>query len=338
MSQSDPIPPTQSRGERPSSRALRASLILPIAISVIVWLVGLVVYLLAPGSRVFNTVIALLIGAGLLVYLTLSLRTAPRRLQIQGLLMAAPALLGITLGLVNGRSRPVVIGVGVTFLLLAAQRALNVPFSYRAAWRHFQQQQYESALTLINKSIAARPDFAESYQLRALIRLVFQQPAAALRDIQQAIQLQPRTHPFYNTLGQIHLSQGDYPAAQAAYEEALALNPDLSMYHYHLGLCALRQGQHRAAAAAFATAQRKGTPTLTTELLTHFYLGLCLEKINEPALAAEAYAKMAQFAEGVPDLTAQVEAQPETPLATALAADLPVLRARLTQVEENAKQ
>ncbi|MEZ4518896.1 MAG: hypothetical protein R3C44_19440 [Chloroflexota bacterium] len=51
---------------------------------------------------------------------------------------------------------------------------LTTPISYRMARRRFFAGDMSMALDLVDKSIAARPDFWESYQLRALI---FQQYA-----------------------------------------------------------------------------------------------------------------------------------------------------------------
>ncbi|MFQ5420960.1 MAG: tetratricopeptide repeat protein, partial [Anaerolineae bacterium] len=243
-----------SKNKKPSRRELRLSLLLPVVIIIVVWLIGLGVYTVTPGEVLFNQVIAILIGSSLIVTLIFYIRQAAPRLRVWALSMAVPALVGITVGVVNGRSTPILIGCGITILLLIAQRALSIPFSYRAAAQAFNRGEMNRALTLINKSIIARPDFAESYQLRALILINNLQANAAEQDAQKAISLQPQADQFYNTLGQIYLSTGRYADMRETYQNAVAINPDRAMHYYHLGLSHYRLGAYRDAAAAFSMA------------------------------------------------------------------------------------
>lgn len=323
-----PRTPSKTRSVKPSGRDLRASLILPIAITVLIWLVGLAVFVLVPAAQ-FNNVIAVLIGASLLVYLAYSTRTAGWRLRFIALLLAVPALIGITLSTVNGRLRPLLIGGAITFVLLVVQRMLNVPLSYRAASRAFERRNDEEALQLLHKSIRARPDFAESYQLRALIHLLYERFRQAEMDAKQAIALQPKVHLYYNTLGQVYLLQGEYESALDAYTDALTAYDGVTMYTYHLGFCHYRLGNYRDAADAFSTAARKGLPTAAYELMVHYLLGRTLEELDQPQMAQDAFGKMAKFADAAAQLAAQLEEQPETPYTKQLRRDLADLQSRL---------
>lgn len=323
-----PKTPSQTRSVKPSRRDLRASLVLPVGITVLIWLAGLLVFTLAPAAQ-FNNVIAALIGGSLLVYLFFYTRTAGWRLRVVALLLATPALIGITVGTVNGRLQPTLIGVGVTFVLLVIQRALNVPLSYRAASRAFERGDDVEALRLLHKSIEARPDFAESYQLRALIRLLQLDFPRAEKDARQAIAMQPKSHVYRNTLGQIYLAQGEYARARDVYADAIAVYDGITMYLYQLGFCHYRLGDYRQAADALATATRKGLPAETYELLAHYYLGRSLEALQQKQMAQEAFAKMTKFTEAVDRLAAQFAQQPETPYTQQLRRDLDDLRGRL---------
>ena len=113
---------TNSPPPKPSRKELRISLLLPVLITIVVWLIGLLVYVFVPGEVQFNNVIAVLIGSGLLIYLIFYMRGVSTRLRLQALLLAVPALIGLTLGTVNGRSTPIIIGFGITIILLIAQR------------------------------------------------------------------------------------------------------------------------------------------------------------------------------------------------------------------------
>lgn len=297
---------TQS-SSKPSRKELRFSLLLPVVITIIVWLIGLAVFALTPGETQFNNVIAILIGAGLITYLVFYMRKASIRLRVLALLMAVPALIGITLGTVNGRSTPILIGFGITFLLLIAQRALTIPLSYRAAAQAFDRGELDQALALINKSIVSRPDFADSYQLRAMIRMVNQQYQTAEQDIRQAITLQPKSDQFYNTLGQIFWVNGRFTDMRDIYQQAITVNPDRAMHHYHLGLSHFRLAAYREAAEAFSMATRKTIPLMAYDLLTHYYLWRSSLEIGEPELAQTAHDTMQNFADGLDDLKTQLD-------------------------------
>ncbi|KAA3656439.1 MAG: tetratricopeptide repeat protein [Chloroflexi bacterium] len=292
--------------KKPSRKELRVSLLLPVIITVVVWIIGLAIYALAPGEVQFNTVIAILIGGGLVSYLIFYMRDGSVRLRMVALTMAIPALIGMTLGMVNGRFAPIIIGFASTFLLLITQRALSTPFSYRAAAQAFDRDDTDRALMLINKSISARPDFAESYQLRAMIRMVNQQFESAEQDASKAIELQPKSDQFHNTLGQIFWVNGRYPEMRDTYQQAISINPDRAMHHYHLGLSHYRLGDFRDAAESFSVATRKTVPTMAYDLLTHFYLWRSLLEIGETDMAQTTHDTMQNFADGLEQLKDQL--------------------------------
>ena len=315
-----------TNSSQPSRKELRFSLLLPVVITVVVWLIGLAVYALTPGEVQFNNVIAILIGAGLIGYLVFYMRNVSARLRAVALLMAVPALIGITLGTVNGRSTPIIVGFGITFLLLLVQRAFNIPLSYRAAAQAYENGEFTQALELINKSIKARPDFAESYQLRAMIRFVNQQFDAAEKDAQKAIDLSPKVDQFYNTLGQIYLVNGRFSEMRDTYQQAIEVNPDRAMNHYHLGLSNYRLGNFREAAEALSMATRKTIPDITYDLLTHFYLWQSSIEIGENDLAQEAYDTMLKFKDGFDNLEAQMETESSTEHGKLMKQELAVIK------------
>lgn len=292
---------------------MRASLLLPIGIIVAIWLVGLVVAAVVPTAVHFTTTLTLAIALSLIVFLLYWTRGQNGRLRLLALLFALPALIGLTSGLTRGSLRHILIGGSLTFLLLITQRFLSTPLSFRAAHATFQRGDLDNALRLINKSIAARPTFWESHQLRALIRLAQLDFRRAEADAREAVALAPAAHQPLNTLGQIHLAQEQYPAAQQAYEQALALEPDSAIYHFYLGLCHFRQHHHRPAAEHLAAATQGTLPTIHYDLQAHYYLGRSLDKLGDKKTAQEAYAALPNFKDGLATLEAQLTHQPTHP-------------------------
>jgi tetratricopeptide (TPR) repeat protein len=313
---------------------LRASIIWPVVIAVGIWLAGLIIWIVAPGR--FDALVSGLIAVGLVVYLfwfQRSLKATPAE-RVVMILLAVPAILGLTFGMIEGQALYAITGVSLSLLLLAAQRALTVPLSYRMARRNFGRGNLETALDLADKAIFARPGFWESYQLRALIYLSGMQFSAAERDALKALELRPDAHPALNTLGQIYLVNKDYTRAVDVYGRAVALSPKHALYYYHYGLALYRLGQARDAAEPLAAATRLGLPDVAYELQAYYYLGRALEQNGEIEKAEEVFADMVKFKDGVEILKAGLKGQPDFPELPTLRADLRDLEKRLAEAHQ----
>ena len=328
-----PEPPSGQRpGQRPSRSELRNSVVWPVAISVVIWLAGLIIWIIAPGR--FDVLVSGIIAIGLIVYLVwyqrrLNLTPSER---LFSLLFAVPAILGITLGMLRGEAVYAITGVSGSLLLLAIQRALLVPFSYRMARRSFTRGNSEMALDLVDKAIATRPGFWESYQLRSLIYLSAMQFGQAERDALKALELRPDAHPVHNTLGQLYLAGSQYERAAEAYSKAIDLSPKYALYHYHQGVALYRLGEAREAAEALAASTRLGLPDVNYELQAYYYLGRALEQNGEIEKAEEIFADMVKFKDGLEIIKADLKQQPDFPELSALRADVRDIEKRLTAV------
>ncbi|MCB8968999.1 MAG: tetratricopeptide repeat protein [Ardenticatenaceae bacterium] len=322
-----------SSKRRPTPKELRLSIFLPIAITLAIWVVGAVILVIVPQQLYLG--LGLLIGISLVIYLIVWTRRARTSLRIVAILFALPALVGLSWGTITGSFTYTFTGLLITFVLLLLQRVLNTPLSYRAAYRSFSRGDYEMALDLISKSITARPDFWQSYQLRALIYLMKMNFIHAERDAQKAADLNPGAHPVYNTLGQIYLAQNRFEAAEEMYAVALTYAPDYALYNYHLGLSQYRQGKYEAAAAALAAATQGTLPQDEYDLQACYYLGRSLER-QQQAAAGEAFAEMAHFSAALPMLRRQISHLPEYPHKAMLQADVEEIEQRL--VADNSRE
>lgn len=319
--------------EHPSRKELRSSVIWPVVISVGIWIVALVVWLFVPGQ--FDVLVSAIIGVGLLVYLIYYQRSQrlTRREQLVSLILAIPAIAGITAGLIAGQAVYAITGVSMTLLLLGARRLISTPISYRMARRSFFAGDLSTALDLADKSIKARPDFWETYQLRALIFLSNMQFSAAERDANQALKLRPDAHPALNTLGQVYLATNEFAKAEKIYTRAIQLSPKSALYQYYLGLSLYRQGRYRDATVAFATATQFGLPYVTYELQAYYYLARCLEENGETEKAEEVNIDMLAFKEGLPQLQEELANQPDFPHLNLLRQDVKEIEVRLASGE-----
>ncbi|MFO7682885.1 MAG: tetratricopeptide repeat protein [Chloroflexota bacterium] len=307
---------------------MRASLLLPVGITIVVWLAGIGAFLLLPEQ--FYSIVTVLVGLGLLIFLIIWTRNADKRTRRWAIILAVPALIGIAVGMVYGSATYTMLGVGVTIGLLVVQRIIDTPISFRFARRQFSAGDMDAALDLVSRSIQACPDFWQSYQLRALIYLTLLDFPRAERDARDAIQHNPKAHPAYNTLGQIYLAQNRFAEAEEIYDRALDLDPNLALYYYHLGLAQYRQEKFDAAADALASATQATLPLPEYDLQAYYYLARSLEATGDTDLAQQAYAQMAKFADGLYPLQRQLTDQPDYP-------HLPLMQADAADIEQKLK-
>jgi len=306
-----------------NQKELRASTLLPVIIPVGLVLLAGVVWLIVPDD--FYTGLAIGISLSLLLFLLYWTRRQPVRQRVIALALAIPALVGLGLGMSNGRLSPILLGLGLTGFLLVMHRVLSVPISYRFAARRYQAGDLAGALALVEKTIEARPEFWEAYQLKALIFLAQGDFPRAERAAKEAVNVNPQSDAAANTLGQIYLAQIQFEAAKEIYTQIVGQNPDHALHWYHLGLCQYRLGEWADAVDSLVGATTRSPRILEYELWTHYYLWRCLQALNQEGQAAEVHAKMQKFAAGLPLLQAELTHQPETP-------HLPLLQADLTDL------
>ncbi|HFE66643.1 MAG TPA: tetratricopeptide repeat protein [Chloroflexi bacterium] len=320
MTQEPKTPPKPRSAHSVNKRELRASLYLPIVIILGIWVMGLLAYVATPGD--FNTAVGIAVSAALFLYLVYWTRNAPARTRMIAILLAVPALVGITMGMVYGRASYTIGGVSLTVLLLIIYRALSTPVSYRFAYRHFQNGNNEAALHLINRAIATRPNYWESYQLKALIYLSQMDFARAEESARDGLAVKPDAPSLHNTLGQIHLAQTNFAAARDQFLHAVEGDPDNAITWYFLGLSQYRLEDYRDSAESLTAAIKNTLRYVDFELLAHYYLWRNLQALEMDDEAAQIQEKLPEFADGLPILQAQLAEQADYPHAEMMRADL----------------
>ncbi len=104
-----------------------------------------------------------------------------------------------------------------------------------------QTGETDLALSLYDRAVLVKPDYAEAYHRRAILFLSDDNYAEALRDLNEALSLEPRHFGAWTGLGAILERFGSTSEALAAYREALKIHPNLAQ---------AKQGERRLAAAA----------------------------------------------------------------------------------------
>lgn len=328
MNEETPTTPKPISPHSLTKQEMRASFLLPIAIIIGVWLAAALIYFFFPASGVAALAVVVLSLLLILLYWT---RREPLRLRIWAIVLAIPALVGMGLGMVDGRLLPIFVGLGITVLLLALYRAISTPISYRFAYRSFRTGDYDQALQLVNKAITARPQHGESYQLKALIYLSQTDYRRAERAAREAIAHSPKQAQAHNILGQIHLTQAQFAAAQEAFAQAVLLDDRHALNWYYLGVCQYRQQAYAAAADSLLAAAQRTPRYVEFELLTFFYLWQTQLALQHAEKAAEIQAKLVEFAAGLTIWQENLPQQPDYPYKPLLAADVEQLAQLLSR-------
>jgi tetratricopeptide (TPR) repeat protein len=147
-----------------------------------------------------------------------------------------------------------------------------------------QRQHYPTAIELIGKAIALRPDFADfRTNMAAVFKAAGRLPEAET-ECRHAIRLAPSAKAYY-ALGTVSQLQGRLDEAIEAYRQALALKPDYAEAHSNLGTALHAVGRFDEAAreAEWSVAARPTNPHV------HYNLGLVLQDQGRPREAIAAY-------------------------------------------------
>ncbi len=112
------------------------------------------------------------------------------------------------------------------------------------------------ALEEIEQAIAAKPDFADAYNVRGLIHAALGDPGKAEESFRRALQLNPRDADAMHNWGWVLCQDGRYAEADAQFERALAQPRYLGVPRTLLaqGVCRMRAGQWDAAERALTRA------------------------------------------------------------------------------------
>jgi type IV pilus assembly protein PilF len=124
---------------------------------------------------------------------------------------------------------------------------------------YYQNGKYAIALDEIKQAIAADPDLADAYGVRALIYTAMNEIPLADENYQRALRLAPRNPDLANNYGSFLCGQGGKPAQAMTYFDTALKNPNYATPVSALvnaGNCSLKTKQYAAAERYFTDALR----------------------------------------------------------------------------------
>ena len=91
---------------------------------------------------------------------------------------------------------------------------------------YYQERKYDIALDEVKQAIAANPDYADAYGVRALIYTAMGENALADENYRHALRLAPRNPDLSNNYGLFLCDGGSKPAEAMTYFESALKNPN----------------------------------------------------------------------------------------------------------------
>ena len=112
------------------------------------------------------------------------------------------------------------------------------------------------ALTLLQRTTRAYPDYLGGWLALGKLSLQMKDPLAAESALRKAVKLEPTSVDAQVELGSALFARGNYGEAEACYREAIRIKPNLAEAHFNLGLALMNQQNNPAAIESFQTATR----------------------------------------------------------------------------------
>ncbi len=153
------------------------------------------------------------------------------------------------------------------------------------AVRYHQGGDLSNAERLYRQILDADPTQTIAFANLGVILVATGRRQEALICFQKSIALKPNLADTHFHLGNVYLSQGEVAEASRCFRQALALNPYLGPAHTNLGLALAGQGHLCEAASCFLQAVRLNPHDANG----HYNLGTALKDLDRPAQAVECY-------------------------------------------------
>jgi len=153
------------------------------------------------------------------------------------------------------------------------------------------QQQYDAALTEIDRASTGQPPTADTLKLRADVQIAQKKLDDAIVTLRQTIALAPNDPQLHGGLGRLLLQKHDFSAAEIELKAALQLDRNNLSYWKDLSSTYYLGGNYPAALSTFDLIAKVETPNAGQ----WFIRALCYDKLDQVQPALDAYRKFLEL-------------------------------------------
>jgi len=125
---------------------------------------------------------------------------------------------------------------------------------YLQGLKHFERENWQTAITVFNQAIRLDPDLAPAYGNRGIARAELGNFSAAIKDYNQVIRLVPDDDKAYYNRGVAHSALGNYDAAVQDYTRSIRLNSGDADSYYNRGNALVALEKYRRAVDDYTAA------------------------------------------------------------------------------------
>jgi hypothetical protein len=191
----------------------------------------------------------------------------------QLLMVVAPSIMALSIGLLNPTLLPFFGAVAVGWLVVATVVTRGrVRREYQAAIKAMRKGDYPEAVKVMSTLIEVEPDRAEHYRFRAMLYRLWGKLKRSRADYEKVIELTPDSGVGYNGLAEVYLQDGEYADALNFAQEALKREPGDWIAAYNLGMIEDRMALWQDAIGHLEMALKVGIPESRHRLLSHLWI------------------------------------------------------------------
>lgn len=243
------------------------------------------------------------------------------------LVAVGPLVVSLVLGMLFPALWPWFVGAGVGWLVVSRVLARRgVRREYQQAIRHLRRNEYDQAITVMNRLIKTEPQHSAHYRFRAELYRLQGKPRRAIEDYRRVVELEPDSGVGYNGLAEVYLQIGDYEQARIFARQAYEREPGHWVMPYNLGMIEDRLEQSEAALEHLQEALQAGVADSRHRLLIYLWLARAYARLGRDQEAEEALLALRRQRRGLREWQSIFESEQASTLRHVLAADVELAR------------
>jgi TonB family protein len=165
--------------------------------------------------------------------------------------------------------------------------------AYRRGTRLMQTRHVDEAISMFNRAILLKPDWAQAFAARGRALSQAKRYGEAINDFDEAIRLEPEHAAWYDSRGLSYSNSGQHSRAIEDYARAIEMSPTTSAYYNNRGWAYSELGQFEEAIADLSRA-----------------IQLVPDYVKAYENRGTAYARMKDWPHAIADYTAAIQITP----------------------------
>jgi tetratricopeptide (TPR) repeat protein len=158
----------------------------------------------------------------------------------------------------NKISKNTLIKLGIIVCVLLTGCRDNAVDHYNRGVDHWQNHEYDQAVSEFTRAIQINPEYAEAYNSRGITYRDKNEYELAIEDYNKAIEINPQYAEAFNNRGNAYEGKGEYDQAISNYNTAIEINPEYAKAYSNRAITYYYKGEYNKAWDDIHMAQNLG--------------------------------------------------------------------------------